>query len=107
MESTLGTKQGDPLGGPLFPLTHYRTFVKTIVQTPNCVFPSLVDDTHIMGPMNEIVPTFDHLLIQLTLVGLKVKVSNCKLWNPLGVLLGINIPQGCTLVINGLCIFGV
>jgi len=47
--------QGDPLRGPLFALAHYRTFLKTIVQAPNCVFQSLMDDTHIIGPMNEII----------------------------------------------------
>jgi hypothetical protein len=49
IESTLGTKQGDPLGGPLLVLAHYRTFLKTIAHATSCVFPSLIDDTHIMG----------------------------------------------------------
>jgi hypothetical protein len=60
-----------------------------------------------MGPMSEIVPTFEHLLTQLTLVGLRVKVSKCKLWSPSRISSNINIPKGCTLVINGLCILGV
>jgi len=34
-------------------------------------------------------------------------VSKCKLWNPLKILSSIEILQGCTLVINGLCIFGM
>ncbi len=79
IESCLGMKQGDPLGGPLFALTHCRAFLKTITQAPKCVFPSLVDDTHIVGIVNEVVLTFDHLLTQLALVGLKVNVSMCKL----------------------------
>jgi len=54
-------KQGDPLGGPLFVLAHYQTFLKTIAQAPNCVFPSLGDDTHIVGLMNEVIFAFDHL----------------------------------------------
>jgi hypothetical protein len=36
-----------------------------------------------------------------------VKVSNCKLWNPLRISPGIAIPQGCTLVTDGLHILGV
>jgi hypothetical protein len=55
-------KYGDPLKGPLFVLAHYQILLKTIAQTPNYVFPSLVDNTHIVGPMSEIVPVFDHLL---------------------------------------------
>jgi hypothetical protein len=45
------------------------------MRAPNCVFPSLVDNIHIMGPMNEISHAFDHLLTQLAQVGLKVKVQ--------------------------------
>jgi hypothetical protein len=72
-----------------------------------CIFPSLVDDTHIMGFLNEITRAFDHLSTQITIVGLRVKMSKCKLWNPLEIYLGIKIPQGCTLVANGLHILGV
>jgi hypothetical protein len=57
--------------------------------------------------MNEIIPAFDHLSTQLTLVGLKVKLSKCKLWSPLGFSIGIKIPHGYSLVIYGLCILGV
>jgi len=56
--------------------------------------------------MNKIIPTFDHLLTQLTLVGLRVKLSKCKLWSPLGFSLSIEVLHGYSLVINGLCILG-
>jgi hypothetical protein len=57
--------------------------------------------------MNEITYAFDHLSNHLALVGLRIKVSKCKFWNPLRFSLGIKIPQGCTLVIDGLRILGV
>jgi hypothetical protein len=82
--------KGDPLGGPLFSLAHYRTFLKIITQAPKCVFPSLVDDTHIVGTMNKVVIAFNHLLTQLTLIGLKVNMSTCKLWSPLGIFSSVN-----------------
>ncbi len=82
IKSFLGTRQGDPLRGHLFILAHHQALLKTIMQAPNCIFPSLVNDTHIMGPMNEITHAYEHLSTQLTLVGLKVKVSKCKLWHP-------------------------
>jgi hypothetical protein len=107
IESFSSTKQGDPLGGYLFVLVDYWTILKTIMQTPNYVFPSLVDDTHIMGPMNEIIRTFDHLLTQLTLVGFRVKVSKCKLLNPSRISPSIEIFQGYTLVPDGLHILSV
>jgi hypothetical protein len=66
-----------------------------------------MNDTHIMGPMSEIVHAFDHLLTQLALVGLRVKVSKCKLWSPSRTFSNINIPQGYTFVTDGLHILGV
>ncbi len=93
IESTLGMKQGDPLRGPLFVLAHYRTFLNTITWALSYVFPSLTDDTHIMGPLSEITCAFDHFSTQLILVGLRVKVSKSKskLWNPSRIFLGMEI----------------
>jgi len=66
-----------------------------------------VDDTHILVPLNDITRAFDHLLTELTLIGFRVNVSKCKLWNPSRIFPGIKIPHGCTLVTYGLCILGV
>jgi len=62
IKSSSSTRKGDPLKGLLFALTHYQTFLKPLHKPQNCVFPSLKSNTHIAGPMNEIVLTFDHLL---------------------------------------------
>ncbi len=75
IESSLGMRQGDPLRRLLFVLAHYQTFLNTITWAPSYVFPSLTDDTHIMGPLSEITCAFDHFSTQLILVGLRVKVS--------------------------------
>jgi len=77
------------------------------VWAPNYVFPSLTDDTCIVGPMSEITCAFDHLSTQLTLIGLRVNVSKCKLWSPLGIFPSIEILQSCILVTYGLCILSV
>jgi hypothetical protein len=66
-----------------------------------------MDDTHIVGPMNEITHAFDHVSTQLALIELKVKMSKCKFWNPTQISLNIKILQGCILVTNGLRILGV
>ncbi len=66
-----------------------------------------MDDINIVGPMNEVVFTFDHLLNQLALVWLRVKVSKCKLWNPLRTSSSADILHVYTLVTNDLHILGV
>jgi len=87
-------KQSDLLGSLLFVMPHYQTFLESIEWAPNCVFPSLANDTHIVDPMNEIILAFNHLLTQLTLVGLKVKMLKCKLWSPLRIYSSIKILWG-------------
>jgi hypothetical protein len=67
-------QKNDSLRGFLFVLAHYQALIKTIAQAFSYVFPSLAIDTHIAGLMNEIIPPFDYLSTQLSLVGLKVKV---------------------------------
>jgi hypothetical protein len=60
-----------------------------------------------MGLMNEVVLTFDHLSTQLTLVLLRIKVSKCKLWNPLRIFSNVDIIHSYILVTNDLRIMGV
>jgi hypothetical protein len=73
-------RQGDPLKGLLFVLAHYWALLETIMRPLSCVFPSLANDIHIMGPLSEITYAFDHCSTQSTFVGLRVKVSKCNLW---------------------------
>jgi hypothetical protein len=69
IESSSCIRWGDPLEGPLFVLAHYWTLLETIAWAHNYVFPSLANDTRIMGLMSEITHVFNHLLTQLALVG--------------------------------------
>jgi hypothetical protein len=39
----------DPLGGLLFTLVHFRTFHSLVGLLLYCLFPFVVDDTHIIG----------------------------------------------------------
>jgi len=51
-----------PLRGLLFSLAHYWALFKIITWALSSIFPSLIDDSHIVGPMNKIINAFDHLL---------------------------------------------
>jgi hypothetical protein len=46
------------MGESLFILVHLRVIHPRIATHPACVFPSLVDDTHIIGLTLYVVPTF-------------------------------------------------
>jgi hypothetical protein len=48
----MGTHQGDLLKGALFALIHLRALHFTISHFLSCLFPSIVNDTHIIGPLS-------------------------------------------------------
>jgi hypothetical protein len=48
--SAMGTHQSDPLRGALFALTHFRALHSTFSHFPFSLFPSIANDTHIIGP---------------------------------------------------------
>ncbi len=56
IKSSIGMRHGDPLRGLLFVLAHYQAFLETIMWAPIYVFPSSVDDTHIVGHSSDIFP---------------------------------------------------
>jgi len=61
ISSELGTRQGDPLGRMLFVLAHLHVFHPIAATHATCVFPFLVDDTHIIGPTSNVVLTLEQL----------------------------------------------
>jgi hypothetical protein len=50
--SAMGTHQGDPWGGALFALTHFKVLCYAVNYFFSCLFPSIVDDTHIISPLS-------------------------------------------------------
>jgi hypothetical protein len=72
--------------GPLssIPRNHYMSS-HLCISIPNGRYPHC-------GLYEWNVFAFNHLSTQLALIGLKVWVSMCKLWNPSGISLGLEIP---------------
>jgi hypothetical protein len=56
----MGTHQGDPLGGALFALTHFRALSSIVSCFPSYLFSSIVDDTHIIGPPSIVSFEYEH-----------------------------------------------
>ena len=99
LESATGTRQGDPLGGVLFAIGHQRALRATAVAFPECAFPSIADDTHIVGPPARVAEAFVHFDAQLALLDLCVQPSKCVAWSPSGpeVFAGV-LPEGVSYV---------
>jgi hypothetical protein len=69
------TYQNDPLKSALFALTHFRTLHSIASHFPSCLFPYIVDDIHIIGPLSIISSAYEHS--KLNSMG-QVFLSNLK-----------------------------
>jgi len=58
--SIMGTCQGDPLGGALFALIDLKKLYFTFNHFPSYLFPSIIDDIHIIDPLSIISSTYEH-----------------------------------------------
>ncbi|KAL2620254.1 hypothetical protein R1flu_000459 [Riccia fluitans] len=99
--SESGTRQGDPLDGALFALAHLRALRTTASEHLLCLFPSLADDTHIVGPPEAVVPAFHTLEGHLLVVGLTVQSTKCAAWSPSGLSSSLSLPQGFHSLLQG------
>jgi hypothetical protein len=72
IQSSIRTCQGDPLDGLLFALTHFHAFHNLVMHFPSYLFPSIIDDTHIIGLVLVVSWAFHHFSSQLDLVGLVI-----------------------------------
>ena len=107
LESATGTRQGDPLGGVLFALGHQQALRATAAAFPDCAFPSIADDTHIVGPPARVVEAFSHFVLQLALLGLSVQPPKCVAWSPSGFGVFPVLPEGVSYVTEGIRLLGV
>jgi hypothetical protein len=55
----MGIRQGDHLKGALFALTHFRPLHFTINFFPFYLFPSIIDDIHIVSPLSIVSSTYE------------------------------------------------
>lgn len=106
ISSAEGTRQGDPLGGPLFAMAHFTALRATAVAHPTCLFPSLSDDTHIIGPPADILAALSTLTSELALLGLRVQPQKCLGWSPSGLPSDFVLPPGFVCPSDGIRVLG-
>jgi hypothetical protein len=94
--SAMGTFQGDPLGGALFGLAHFRALYSTTNHFPSHLFPSIVDDIHIISPPSIVSSTYEHFQIELRVIGLSIQPHKCVAWSPFSLPQDFNTPSQFT-----------
>ncbi len=80
----MGTYQEDPLGGALFALTHFKVLRSITRHFHSYLFPSIVNDTHIISPPSIISSTYEHFETELHVIGFLIQPHKCVAWSPFG-----------------------
>jgi hypothetical protein len=86
----MGTCQGDPLGGALFTLAHFKDLI--INHFPSSLFPFIIDNIHIIGPLFIVSSAYGHFQIELHVIGFFIQPHKCVTWSPSSLLLDFNTP---------------
>jgi hypothetical protein len=76
-----GTCQGDPLGGALFALTHFKAFHFIFNHFSFCLFPSIEDDTHIIASLSIVSFAYEHFKIEFHAIGFFIQLKKCVTWS--------------------------
>ncbi len=100
--SAMGTHQGDPLRKALFALAHFKALHFVANHFPFCLFPSIANDTHIIGPF-----LLYHLYMNIYrsnfhVISLSIQPHKCLTWSPYGLLLDFNTPSQFTTPSKGI-----
>ncbi len=68
------------MGGMLFLLVHFCVLCPIVTTYFTYVFPSLANDTHIVGPTLDVVPTLKQLHEELLTLGFLMLPTKCVVW---------------------------
>ena len=82
LSSASGTRQGDPLGGPLFAMAHHGALKSTQEDNPGVFVPSIADDTYILGTREEVGREFLYFQDQLARRDSTSTEPNENCWSP-------------------------
>jgi hypothetical protein len=89
----MGIHQGDPLGRALYALAHFRALCSTTNHFPSCLFLSIADDIHIIGPLSIVSCAYEHFKIQFRAIGFYIQPHKCVVWSSFGLSFDFNTPS--------------
>jgi hypothetical protein len=95
------------LGGGIFVLAHFKALHSIANHFPSYMFPSIIDDTHIIGPLSIVSSTHEHFQTKLHAIGFSIQPHKCVAWSPSSLPLDFNTPSQFTTPSKGIRILGV
>jgi hypothetical protein len=94
-------------GGALFALAHFRALCSIASHFPSCLFPSIVDDIHILNPPSIVSFAYEHFQIELRAISLSIQPQKCVAWSSSGLPPNFNTQSQFTTPFEGIKILGV
>jgi hypothetical protein len=90
----MGTCQGDPWGGGgTIHLTHLKVLPFITNHFLSCLFPSIVDDSHIIGPFLIELSGYEHFQTKFRAIFLNIQLQKFVAWSPFGLPPNFNTPS--------------
>lgn len=101
----MGTCKDNPLGGPLFVLTHLKALRSTTSHFPTCLFLTIVDD---LGPPSfEIHSTYKYLVIELCDISIYVQPHKCVTLSPFDLPIDFAPMVLFNILLDGIKVLGI
>jgi hypothetical protein len=70
----MGIYQGDPWGGGSIFLAHFRVLCSTTSCFLSYLFPSIIDDIQIIGPLSIVSFAYEHFQTKLRVINLSIQL---------------------------------
>jgi len=93
-------------GGALFALAHFKALHSIVSRFIFCIFPSIIDNTHITGPPLIVSYAYEHFQTKLCVINLSIQLKKCVAWSPSSLPLDFNTPSQFTTPSKGIRILG-
>jgi hypothetical protein len=90
-----------------FAPAHFHTFHNLVGLFSSSLFPSIIDDTHIIGHVSIVSQVFHHYSSQLDLIGLAIQPHKCATRFPLRLPSGFSPTSRFCTPIEGIKVLGV
>lgn len=107
LASSTGTRQGDPVAGPLFAMALQRALRVTAGAFPHLIVLAYADDISLVGPPAELDAAFVHLRGALREMGLQVRNDKCMAWASGEWPPSVPLSEGIRAAANGFVALGV
>jgi hypothetical protein len=74
---------------------------------PSYLFPSIIDDNHIIGPPSIISFAYEHFQIEFCAIGLSIQLLKCVAWSLSGLSFDLDTPSQFNTPLKGIRVLGV